>query len=149
MLGTFRAKRWTGPAAALAMMAVAGAAAGAARRQPVLDLEGWRFVGASDTTLMFIKPDADAAGGSPRRVLVRFEEATPFDRGNFASMSNIEVDQVDCARQMTQVVRNTRYLEPNLKGESRTDVPDMPAWKPEAKGSFGEAILKAVCGETV
>jgi hypothetical protein len=131
---------WSAPVAALAAVA---------SEPPPVEVGDWTFVGNSAATVMFIKPEAPPAGSAWRRVLVRFEEAAPFDRRGFASMSSVELDEVDCAGQKTRVIRDTRYAERNMKGESRVDTVDAPAWKSEAKGSFGAGILKAVCGEVL
>ena len=134
--------------ALLALCCVLPAAA-AARDPTPIEAGDWTFVGNSAVTVMFIKPQTPPAGSAWRRILVRFEELTPFDRAAFASMSSVEVDDVDCAGQRTRVIRNTRYAERNMTGESRIDTVDMPVWKSEAKGSFGAGILKAVCGEVL
>jgi len=120
----------------------------AAGEQPAIEVQDWTLVGHSDATVMFIKTAESPPGNGYRRVLVRFEEARPFDRRNFASMSDVEIDEIDCAQQKTRVIQDTRYAERNMKGESRTDTVQTPVWKSEAKGSFGAGILKAVCGET-
>ncbi len=122
-------------------------AAAAAAERPALDVEGWTYVGASATSVMFIRHEATPEGGAYPRVLVRFEEAKPFDRRGFASMSSVEIDEIDCAGQRTRVIQDTRYKQSNLKGESRVDRAQAPAWQDEAKGSFGAGILKAACAD--
>lgn len=117
--------------------------------EQAIDVRGWTLVGNNDSTVMFIKPEPTPPGAAFRRVLVRFEEAEPFDRSGFASMSNVEVADVDCAGGKTRVIQDTRYTEPNLQGESRVDRPAEPAWRTEAPGSFGAGIIKAACGEAL
>jgi hypothetical protein len=116
---------------------------------PPVSVGDWMFVGHSDTTIMFIKSTAAPAGSLYRRVLVRFEESVPFDRRDFASMSNVETDEIDCAGHRTRVIEDTRYAERNLQGQSQHNAVDAPMWRIETKGSFGEGILRAACGEAV
>ena len=155
--------KWTLPALCCALLLPAGALAAPGRAAAdgatkdgaatidVGDIEvgDWTYVGNSAATMMFIKTEPASAGSAYRRVLVRFEEAKPFDRSHFASMSDVEIDEIDCAQQKTRVIQDTRYAGRNMMGESHVDREDMPVWKTEAKGSFGAGILKAACGDTV
>ena len=106
----------------------------------------WSLTGESPNSVMFVKPAAAPEASPYLRVLVRFEERTPFDRRGFASMSSVEINDVDCLEMKTRVLQNSRSTEHNMRGEERVEKVPAPEWKAEAEGSFGAAILAAACG---
>jgi hypothetical protein len=114
---------------------------------PPIQAAGWIYAGASATTVMLVKPEPAPAGSPWPRMLVRFEEAVPFDRDGFASMSNLELNDIDCAGARTRLVRDQRFSQRNLSGEVHLAPVEVPVWRTESKGSFGAAILSAACGE--
>jgi hypothetical protein len=132
---------------ALSVLLLFAATSALAAEHPLADADDWMLAGQSEESLMYVMPDPEAADDAGYvRLLVRFEEAVPFDRRGFRSMSSVEVDEVDCATQRTRILKNTRYSERNLTGAVREEPVAHPEWKSEDKGSFGAAILHAACG---
>jgi hypothetical protein len=135
----------------MALFCAASTPAAAAAEDPDLswaagiEARDWVFVGLSAATMMFIKPAPSPAGSAYRRIYVRFEEAAPFNRTNFAAMASVEVDEIDCAKRSTRVLEITHYAERNMKGESRVDPVEAPMWNVETQGSFGAGILNKSC----
>ncbi len=128
-----------------AFLGVLSTEALAASALPPIQIGDWAYAGAGGATIMFVKPEAAPEGSPYARLWVRFEEAAPFDRRGFASMSNVELNDVDCAGHRTRVLRNTRYAERNMSGEAHVEPIETPVWRVEEKGSFGAAILTAAC----
>jgi len=127
------------------LLGLVSSVARAAEALPPIELGDWAYAGSGSATIMFVKPETAPEGSPYARLWVRFEEAKPFDRRGFASMSNVELDDVDCAHRRTRTLRDTRYSERNMRGEARVETIETPAWRIEEAGSFGAAILTAAC----
>ena len=128
-----------------ALTGVLATAVSAAEALPPIEIGDWAYAGAAASTVMLVKPEPAPEGSPYARLWVRFEEAAPFDRRGFASMSNVELNDIDCAGHRTRVLRNTRYAERNMRGEAHVEPIATPVWRVEEKGSFGAAILSAAC----
>lgn len=134
------------PPCLLLVLLGAVSTAAAAEDLPPIEVGDWAYAGAGSATIMFVKPEPAPEGSPYSRLWVRFEEAKPFDRRGFVSMSNVELDDVDCAGRRTRTLRDTRYSQRNMRGESHVEAIESPAWRIEEEGSFGAAILSAACG---
>jgi hypothetical protein len=113
-----------------------------------VELMGWTIAGASDDTVLLVRPAAQTPSSPYRLIWTRHEYAGPQDWGlGFKVMSATVLEEVDCKERKSRRLQAAYFSKRNLSGERDTSPSLSPSWRPAQEGTIGDDKIVAACAK--
>jgi|GEM_PF-3010667 len=110
-----------------------------------LERAGWTLITASDDTWVFMRHQANGAGGL-RQAWTAYDSEKPLERDGFAFRSVESLGEFDCRRGVSRVIDEIFHDQPGLKGKSwRSPKFQATPWAAPAPQSVGAVRMAFAC----